>query len=76
MKKIRYGSKHLLMVDKKFEAENRALENLKEGDEICEAVLDTFSDDYLSYITHLVKNSKTPNKNIPQKLTENNSSDD
>jgi hypothetical protein len=40
---------------------------LKQGDEICGAMLDTFSDDYLSYITHLIKNTKTPNKNAPQK---------
>lgn len=32
------------------------------SDEICGAVLDTLSSDYLSYISQLVKNSKTPVK--------------
>jgi hypothetical protein len=51
-----------LIIGKKIEGESKELLNLKEGDELCGAVLDTFSDDYLSYITHLVKNTKTPVK--------------
>lgn len=39
------------------------IEGLKDGDDdVCGAVLDSFTDDYLSYITGLVKASKTPSK--------------
>ncbi len=39
------------------------IQNLKDGqDDICGAVLDTLSQDYLSYISNLVKNNKTPLK--------------
>jgi hypothetical protein len=51
-----------VIVDRKGEGGHRELDNLKDDDEICEGVLDTLSDDYLSYISHLVKHSKTPQK--------------
>ena len=42
MKKIKYGSKLYPKSDKKAGPENRELQGLKEGDEICEGVLESF----------------------------------
>lgn len=59
-----------------MESGNRELENLKEGDEITEALLDDCGEGYLTYITDLIKQTKTPNKKMPQKVIDHNSSDE
>lgn len=76
MKKIKYGSKVFSTPDKKIEAENRELEDLKEGDEICEGVLGSVEEDYISYLANLLKTAKTPNKSMPKKIMCHNSSDE
>lgn len=49
--------------DRTKEKTNHYIQDLKDGDDdVCGAVLDTLSADYLSYITNLVKASKTPPK--------------
>jgi|688.fasta_scaffold153826_1 hypothetical protein len=76
MKKIKYGSKLHHISDKKAGPENRELEDLKEGDEICEGVLESFGEGYVDYLTNLLKNAKTPNKSMPKKQIDHNSSDE
>jgi hypothetical protein len=76
MKKIKYGSKLFSMPDKKIEPENRELEDLKEGDEICEGVLGSVEEDYIAYLANLLKSAKTPNKSVPKKTMDHNSSDE
>ena len=63
MKKVKYGSNDNLMLDRPKSRDYDSLESLKDGDDdVCGAVLDTLSNDYLKYISDLVKGSKTPPK--------------
>ena len=67
MKQIKYGSKNLRYLDRQKSKSNNLVEEITDGEnDICGDVLDTLNADYLSYISDLVKASKTPSKKRPK----------